>query len=72
MKKSKSLIGRLNKKGPSIEPCGTADIIKKTFFLIFNTLGWFQHDSKILSMTPLSFKDPSVVPVLLGLFPQLF
>ena len=38
-------------------------------FLIFNTLDGFDM---ILSMTSLSFKDPSVVPILLGLFPQLF
>ena len=41
-------------------------------FLIFSTLGWFWYDLMILSMISLSFKDPSVVPILLGLFPQLF
>ena len=40
-------------------------------FLIFNTLGWFWCDLIILSMTS-EIRDPSVVPILLGIFLQLF
>ena len=39
---------------------------------VFNTLRRFWFYLIILSLASLSFKDPSVVPILLGLFPQLF
>ena len=47
-------------------------ISEPQLILTFNTLEWFWYDLIILSITSLSFKDPSVATILLGIFPQLF
>ena len=47
-------------------------MFEPNLFLIFSTLGWSWYEFIILPTTSLSFKDASVIPILLGLFPQLF